>query len=275
MPIRIEELTTKSLLVSARFQKTLLGSATAFLIAKDQKVFLVSNKHVFSGRHPLTGKCNDPHGGIPDNLLVHHHQAGSMGSFVEAEYPLRDGDGKPLYVEHPSGGVDVALLPIKPTPEIDLTLADHHHNTALDAHLSVASSVSVIGFPFGLSSHAAFPIWKTGNIASEIDLPFQGQPCFLIDAATRGGMSGSPVYAILRGPYQAEGGGTVLSGSDRSRFMGIYSGRLLIPTSALTNLTDGERDLVSTLGSDIGMVWRPQVIDEILTVAARANAYAA
>ena len=48
------------------------------------------------------------------------------------------------------------------------------------------------------------------------------------------------------------------------RFMGTYSGRLLLPDEETVALTSGEKSLISTLGSDIGLVWRNVLIEEIL-----------
>lgn len=68
---------------------------------------------------------------------------------------------------------------------------------------------------------------------------------FLIDATTRGGMSGSPVVLRQVGGYLTKSGGQVIMPGVSTRFLGIYSGRL-------------PRD------SEIGRVWRPRLIKEIL-----------
>ncbi|WP_017630954.1 hypothetical protein [Vibrio sp. 624788] len=44
-----------------------------------------------------------------------------------------------------------------------------------------AMPVSVIGYPFGLSAGANWPIWKTGNIASDHGIDFEvNRPAFLM-----------------------------------------------------------------------------------------------
>jgi hypothetical protein len=78
-----------------------------------------------------------------------------------------------------------------------------------------------------------------------MDLDYNGKPVFLIDATTRAGMSGSPVVLRQFGGYNTRNGGYFSSAGFFTRFMGIYSGRI-------------HRD------SEIGMVWRPEVIFEIL-----------
>ena len=70
--------------------------------------------------------------------------------------------------------------------------------------------------------------FENETIATEPDFDLDGLPRFYIDAATREGMSGSPVYAQEVGYWLPEGE------SDQSkatfgkgrRFVGVYSGRL-------------------------------------------------
>ncbi len=265
--VKIEQLTLRSLRLSISGMGRQLGTATGIVVQAKEKLFLVSNRHVFTGRNHETRQPLDRQGGLPDSVSVSHHKTGQLGAFVQTCERLVGTNGEVLYLEHPDPNVDVAALPIKQQPEVDYYVTDPHHNTALSARITVASTVCVIGFPFGLSSHEHFPIWKTGSIACEPDVPYQGHPCFLVDAATRGGMSGSPVYAVFRGPYAVEGGGTALGSGEVSRFMGIYSGRLLIPAPIREQLSELTTGLLADLGSDLGMVWRPQVIDELLSRA--------
>ena len=109
----------------------------------------------------------------------------------------------------------------------------------------VAMPVSIIGFPLGLTGPGVFPIWKTGHIASEPALDYKAEPLFLIDATTRGGMSGSPVVFRATGGYKQKTGEYIISSGPVTLFLGIYSGRL-------------------HKASEIGRVWRPRLIKEIL-----------
>ena len=112
-----------------------------------------------------------------------------------------------------------------------------------DLKIEPAMTVSIIGYPFGLHSDR-WPIWKTGHIATNPDLNFEGKPAFLIDATTRPGMSGSPVVVRMWGAY-LDNAGNYNIGCGATRFLGVYSGTIYET-------------------SEIGRVWRPQVIDEIL-----------
>lgn len=141
--------------------------------------------------------------------------------------------------------MDVVALPIPEAMQVhvyplDLALAD------VDMVAAPAMPVSVIGYPLGLATGGNWPIWKTGHIASDPDLDFQpGTPAFLIDATTRSGMSGSPVVLRLNGGFGTRQGGYLLAGGTSTKFMGVYSGRIREE-------------------SEIGTVWRPFVIHEIL-----------
>jgi hypothetical protein len=145
-------------------------------------------------------------------------------------------------LQHPkSPHVDVIALPLQSGGSgatlypLDLSLAE------ANMQVSPAMAVSIIGYPEGFASACTWPIWKTGHIASEPDLDWNGLPCFLIDATTRGGMSGSPVVARMYGSYPTTEGGVSLGGT-ATRFLGVYSDQYE--------------------GPEIGVVWRPQVIAE-------------
>jgi hypothetical protein len=146
---------------------------------------------------------------------------------------------------------DVAALAIVP-PEscklypIPLSLSE----TKIPAQPS--DPVSIVGFPEGYSAFGKFPIWKTGHIATDITLDAGLLPCFMIDATTRPGMSGSPVIASRKGSFMDENGGItgVPSGGVNVRFLGVYAGRL----SPLIDM-------------HIGRVWKPSVVAALVLKA--------
>ncbi len=136
--------------------------------------------------------------------------------------------------------------------------------------------VSVIGFPMSISVGIGLPLWKSGYIASEphFDIQIGGQisqvgglnggttlPAFFIDAQTRTGMSGSPVFANYTGSWDAskpyEGidftkpdwlnNDDVFIGSNAKEFVGCYSGRI--------EPREGDAGL--------GLCWRRDVIELI------------
>jgi hypothetical protein len=223
-----------------------LGTATGFILENEKNYYLITNWHVVSGRHPHTNQVLDSKGRTPDALLIWHHGK-TLGTWIRKRENLINDKGEKLWLEHINGrSVDIAALPLVTVSEdiqvypLNLALA------GVNMIPEVAMPVSIIGFPIGLTSAGFFPIWKTGHIASEPNLDYHNQPLFLIDATTRGGMSGSPVFLRLTGGYKKRDGSTIMSSSGyRTLFLGVYSGRL-----------PGD--------SEIGEVWRPRLIDEII-----------
>jgi hypothetical protein len=127
-------------------------------------------------------------------------------------------------------------------------------NTELDRQgliVAPAETVSVIGFPFGLSSFGKFPIWATGFMAQEMTLMTPESPVFLVDCRTRQGQSGSPVIAYRPFGFRKVQGNKIsstLGATHAWEFLGIYSGRV-----------NDE--------SDLGRVWHVSVVEEVLKAA--------
>lgn len=244
--IIIDSLSARPLYLIQVNGSQVLGKATGFVVRKGSSYYLITNWHVVSGRHPETNQVQHQLELTPDAILIWHHGK-QLGSWVKKKEYLFDEKGKRRWFEHKKGRfVDVIALPLRNTGNdvtlypFDLLLAE------TDMLPEVAMPVSIIGFPLGFTSSGFFPIWKTGHIASEPNLDYQGEPLFLIDATTRGGMSGSPVVLRMTGGYKKKDGSAIMSSSGhRTLFLGIYSGRL-------------PRD------SEIGRVWRPRLVNEIL-----------
>jgi len=115
----------------------------------------------------------------------------------------------------------------------------------------VTSEVFVVGFPFyvheGLKGAAT---WTRGSIATEPTLNYEDLPCMLLDARTRQGQSGSPVvhHRKIGIPVQQEGPFYI----SRDELLGVYSGRV-----------NDE--------SDLGFMWRPDAIREVIDGQKRAT----
>ena len=75
-----------------------------------------------------------------------------------------------------------------------------HKRPEFDARLEVADDVYAIGFPQAIAAGHGTAIWKRGSVASEPDLELQRRSAFLIDSATRPGLSGAPVVARFKNP---------------------------------------------------------------------------
>jgi hypothetical protein len=235
----------------------IVGSATGFILEEKSKYYLITNWHVITNRIPADSTANkvrvkntigkeiEIDVSDPQKLLIYFHGK-ELGNWVPTTIDLYK-DGKKIWLEHPLGRkVDVVALPLNLTKEqkgkINIySLKINEFNDEIVKYPSI--NLSIIGFPFGFSSYGRFPIWKTGQLSSDFDLNIDNLPVFLIDAATRSGMSGSPV--IIRQV------GTTLTkesmdfGGYSQEFLGVYSGRI-------------------GSDSDIGIVWKKECLKEIL-----------
>lgn len=220
-------------------------SGTGFIVTHNSINYLITNWHMVTGRNPDTGQPISKTGAAdPTTLNIWFHTAGQLGSWVlKTENLLDPKTGDKKWIEHPNGRqVDVVALPISNYTDISIYPFDRNL-ASTDLILFPSEPVSIVGFPLGLASAGKFPIWKTGHIASDIDLDYNQKPVFLIDATTKSGMSGSPVIARRTGFIITSKGNNI--GGQATRFLGVYSGRI--------------QDQ-----SDVGMVWKPEVINAIL-----------
>jgi len=243
--ITIDPLSVTSLFLEIVHNNQIIGSASGFVVEFNNNYYLVTNWHVVSGRNPATNQSLLQGGITPTHLYITHHSSVRLGTWIRRKENLLNEDGTPRWLEHQRGrNIDVILLPLQ---NIDNEIKIYPFDLNLaktDMIPEPAMPVSIIGYPLGIATGGNFPIWKTGHIASDPDLNYNNLPVFLIDATTRGGMSGSPVVLRLSGGYRTRRGARILAGGTNTLFLGIYSGRI--------------REF-----SEIGMVWRPVLIDEI------------
>jgi hypothetical protein len=106
-------------------------------------------------------------------------------------------------------------------------------------NLSPGAELSIVGYPFGVASGGA--IWTRATVASEPSHGFKDDPIYLVDARSRSGQSGSPVVA--RRSTSGDDGRTEAQAN--WALAGVYSGRV-------------------NAESDLGRVWFPVVLSEIL-----------
>lgn len=241
----IDEFSLKPLYLEILLNNLNIGIGTGFVVKQKDSYYIITNWHIVTGRNPNNNQSLSASGVVdPNKIRVWFHEE-NLGSWISCEINLINQDGKSLWLEHPHGReIDVVAIPFLLSPnikvyDIDLSLSD------FDLKIYPSEAVSIIGFPKGFTSAGKLPIWKTGHIASDIDIDWNGKPTFLIDATTKSGMSGSPVIAKRVCIYQTSKGNQI---GNAVRFLGVYSGRE-----------------ISESGIEVGNVWKPRVITEILT----------
>lgn len=249
--IFIDPLTRVPLHIEVYFDSKLISNATGFMCEKRGAKYLVTNWHVVSGRHPDNLRVLSRDGAVPNRVQVWHHAKGELGKWIRKEEFLYEGDN-PKWKEHHLGKeMDVVALPIEDYSDVDFYPLDLQL-AETDLIISPSEPVSVIGFPRGIAAAGKFPIWKTAHLASDLDLSVDGKPIFVIDTATKPGMSGSPVLARRIGTAVRTSQGLKLMAGDVVRFLGTYSSRID---------DEGTNDIDRF---NLGMVWKAEVLKQIL-----------
>lgn len=250
--VLIQEPSALALRLRMQFKGAELATGTGFLTVATAGPLLITARHNLTGRHQQTGECLHSRKGVPDEVVIRHNAADTLATYVEHVEPLYDGD-KPLWFEHPTLGpkADIVALPLTRLDGI------HQHINVFPFMpplflLIPGEQVSVVGYPFGEVGAGDLAIWSTGFIATEIDLHYGGLPQFLIDARTRRGQSGSPVFAHRFGWVRMRNRQPNLLNMPASDFLGVYSGRI------------NEQ-------SDIGVVWKAVAVAELINAVAIAT----
>lgn len=198
-----------------------LATGTAFFWREDGRNYLITNWHNLSGRDPESGQCLDKkRSGVPNRIRVSFNKVGKPGEKLLEFLPIWDPNGDPLWLVDKVRGrqVDVAALPVAGDTQVELYPINWLPQEPM--FIKVGMDVFILGYPLGITA-ARLPIWKRGSIAHELDVREEISPYYLVDTASRKGMSGSPVILRKWGSIEHFQGDKV-----RTTILGIYSGRI-------------------------------------------------
>jgi hypothetical protein len=224
-----------------------------------EAIFLVTNYHVVTGHAP-----NEPKPRAGDRIhFALHKDANDLENFSEFELPLYDVHGDPIWASsdlYPNADVVLVPLPARMLPLFVFTEA----HTRGDIKIRPTSGATLLGYPYGFFDRThLLPIWKTGHVASEPDVDFEGQRAFLVDVSAFPGMSGSPVLAVATGIYESEDG--MMRSGRVLKLLGIFSSMTVRPVT--TNpASAGASDVPPTtteVSLQLGYVWKAALIAEI------------
>ena len=236
-----------------------ISRATCFFWHDDEDVTLITNWHVLSGRQPLTGQPLNADGAIPDTIAVTWRNL----ELPDVPHTYRSSlllDGQPLWSQHARYGqdVDIASLSFKKLlGQEGLEKSKRRLPVGInrldivDLPVQVASEVFILGFPLGIMKTDVFPVWKRASVATEYEFPIDGKPMFLVDTATREGMSGSPVIMRAVTRFAAVKDMPSFQYDMATTFLGVYSGRHV-----------GELQ-----EAQLGIVWKAELIRELIAHA--------
>jgi hypothetical protein len=249
-----------------------LKSASGFMVEMGSRCYLITNRHVLSGRDiPAAEKQESVIEPVllKTSLYIHGGQGKKaiplpMGMRKRITIQLYDEDGTPKWIERPANEgplLDIVALPIQldlilrlfsgNLPGINITSGPWAENTdywtkisaipisAIDTDVEYGppDAVHVIGYPLGWApdgtDRSSSAFWRTSFIASEIYEPGMSRSdTFFIDPCAPEGMTGSPVVGMK---------------NDLMRLLGVYSDR---PTAEF--------------GANAGFVWGAWLLKEIL-----------
>ena len=263
-------MTTPVLLVSGARQ---VSQGTGFLYATTKPngtdidmVFLATNYHVGTGNEPMSAARAQG-----DRLQFYFHASRTDPSnYFPVNIPLYTKTGEPIWVQNQQfPEADVVLVPIVSTlydGRGQLTVFSDAH-TQVDMKVRPSSQAVLLGYPYGFFDTRNFlPVWKTGHLATEPTVDFQGQPVFLVDVSAFPGMSGAPVVGVSNGVYESDRqAGAMMSGVQR-KLLGIFSAmRMVKPQASADAAGTPIATAVPSPGDSLqlGYVWKAQLITDI------------
>ncbi len=222
----------------------LLTKASGFFFSRDERLFLVTSRHVVidaaSNHHPNRIE-----------IELHSDAVNLTRSTTWSVMLFQDGKSQWRHGRDSAGEIDVAAIEIDrqalPASVQLKAFTPQHLQAALD-DIEVGTAVLILGFPLGFHDTLHhLPVVRQAVIASSYGLRFQGQGYFLSDGRTHRGTSGSPV--VMRDPSAAAD--TAQRGGLPWKLLGVHSARLDMRTRDLKQ--DEELGLNSAWYADILM----------------------
>lgn len=235
----IESLLLSAARVSTHLGRRLLTTASGFFFARDQRLFLVTSRHVV---------IDEPSRHFPDRLEIELHiDAGNMARSTGFSMLLYRG-GKSVWRQavDTAGEIDVAVIELdrRVLPEATALCAFTPEHLQLADGVEVGASLLIVGFPLGFHDTLHhLPVARHAVIASSFGLRFQGEGYFLTDARTHRGTSGAPVVMRLA-PGQGAPSGLPWA------LLGVHSARLDV----------GTRDLALDESLGLNCAWYADVL---------------
>jgi len=206
----------------------ILGNATGFFFKTTTKTYFITNNHVvgdkfFKDEYLQIHKHVPPTDSIPNKLIVRAYGNG-INRTSNITLALNQSYIKFYNDVAKTNLMDVVAIPINDAIQLQLTytvaLTGQGINT--DLILSPSTELFIVGFPYDFARFSVYLIWKRGTIASDPNMRDVNNSQFFIDATTRGGMSGSPVF--FRGSsYATKMSPNTISGQINTFLVGIYS----------------------------------------------------
>lgn len=182
-------------------QKRRLTNASGFFFERDERLFLVTSRHVF---------IDEPSKHFPDRIEIElHMDADNLAESTGFSIPLYR-NRKSVWRQglDAAGEIDVAAIEIDRSalPEAAVYRAfNPGHLPGPHDQVEVGTSLLIVGFPLGFHDTLHhMPVVRQAVVASSFGLRFKGQGYFLTDARTHRGTSGAPVVMRITEPDPAQ-----------------------------------------------------------------------
>ncbi|MCW5636412.1 MAG: trypsin-like peptidase domain-containing protein [Rubrivivax sp.] len=191
-----------------------LTSASGFFFERDERLFLVTSRHVL---------FDAPSGHAPERIEIEFHtDPRDLTRLATLSILLyRDGVAAWHQARDSGGEVDVAVLELDrsamPAGCVVCPFGPQHLAAGFDL-FEVGDRLAIPGFPLGFFDTVHhLPVVRQASIASHYGVRFQGLGFFLTDARMHRGSSGSPVLARVN---------PVSAGTPRWCLLGVHSSRM-------------------------------------------------
>ncbi|MFA5082354.1 MAG: serine protease [Hydrogenophilaceae bacterium] len=236
----IESILLSAARVSTFEQRKALTNASGFFFERDDRLFLVTSRHVM---------IDEPSKHFPDRIEIElHTDPDNMARSTGFSIPLYR-NGKSLWRQglDKAGEIDVAVIEIEraalPATTVYRAFTPGHLASPDDT-VEVGTSLLVVGFPLGFHDTLHhMPVVRQAVIASSFGLRFQGEGYFLTDARTHRGTSGAPI--VMRAARREP-----IPGDLPWILLGIHSARLDV----------GSRDMESDEALGLNCAWYADIL---------------
>lgn len=193
---------------------------TGFFFHKDNRLFVVTNKHVV--KDVLSGEFYVLKADVAQGV-----KSPKLGEYISISF------NESMFIGHPNPDVDVSVMNVSGLIDdaenkfgpifwkhlnIDLLPTDEHY----EKFIGPMEEIVFIGYPSGLwDTKNILPIARKGMTATSCYIDFEGEPKFLVDASVFPGSSGSPVFIYYLGGHSDKSGN--LYAGNRIHFIGIIA----------------------------------------------------
>jgi len=193
------------------------GSATGFFYERNNRLFLITCKHVLLDE-----------GHIPTKLTMKLHIKDSkdLSELGVLSFNLYDEDRAPIWFENDRD--DIAIIALDKnqiTSVFNISAFSSKNHLPEDALIVPAEDVFLIGYPLGFFDKSNnLPIFRHANIASHFGVPYGGDQIFLTDGKLHEGLSGAPIVTNPKGPLLDKNHILVLRDGENYFILGVHCG---------------------------------------------------